>query len=306
MHQNDFLILPHKKISLVGSSYLCPVCGASRSGRTIYSFGSFKVVKCASCSTIHLAPLPSQEGIYQLYNTNYFADKRQAHGYLSYRDEERLIKKTYRQRLSKLKKLYNNSRQFSRIHEIGCALGYGMEVAHELFDSEFSGSDISREALHECRKRGFSVYQSDLAGHCDIADSGSIDLVIAFDLIEHLCDIAAFDRWLARNTAPGAVFLLTTPDLDSLWNKILGKRSPTFKIPQHVVYFTTSTLCRALKSFELACAWPDFQYVSWGRLMERLRHGLGMTHQPVPHGQGLSVLVPNGMKLYAFKKRPQV
>jgi 2-polyprenyl-3-methyl-5-hydroxy-6-metoxy-1,4-benzoquinol methylase len=305
LHQNDYLTMPQKKISLVGEKYLCPVCEAGKSGRTIYSFGAFEVVKCISCNTIHLAPLPSPEGLVEIYNNNYFADQQQAHGYLSYRDEERLIKKTYRRRLTKFKMIYNEAGRFRRIHEIGCALGYGLEVAQKIFEAEVSGSDISREAVQECQGKGFSVYPSNLAGDCRIADSGAINLVIAFDLIEHIGDIPAFDKWLSLITAPEAMVLLTTPDLDSLWNRVLGKRSPAFKIPQHVVYFTTETLCRALKSFELAHAWPDCQYVSLGRLIERLRHSLGMKHRQVSLAQKLSVLVPNGMKVYVFRKRRQ-
>lgn len=303
LHQSEILLLPDKTINLLSDIHLCPACMAKDKGSLVYSFGAFKVVRCTECQTFHLDPLPNQKGLYQLYNHNYFADPREMHGYLNYRKIEAIIKKNYRRRLNKVRKIINQHIPVRRIHEIGCALGYGMEVAQQIFNAYVTGSDISEEALQECRGKGYVCYKSNIEGRCGIPDNESVDLVIAFDVIEHIENIPLFDSWLSRITSENALIAVSTPDVDSLINRILGKRSPIYKIPQHVSYFTTKTLIRALKSFKMLSKWPDTQYIPLGRLIERFKHTVGMEHRKISNLDDLSLLVPNGMKIYVFAKR---
>ena len=126
-------------------------------------------------------------------------------------------------------------------------------------------------------------------------------MVFAFDVIEHLPDIRRFAYWLRRVLKPGGIFFVTTPDMDHLLNRLLGSRSPSIKVPQHVIYFTTSTLKRAFaQGFALAAHKWDFQYVGLGMLLSRLAHIGGL---PVLKREfGPTVLVPNGMRMYVFRK----
>ena len=36
--------------------------------------------------------------------------------------------------------------------------------------------------------------------------------------------------------------IIATPDIGSFWYKLMGRRWPSFKIPEHVAYYTRSTL----------------------------------------------------------------
>jgi hypothetical protein len=125
--------------------------------------------------------------------------------------------------------------------------------------------------------------------------------VYAFDVVEHLPDIRRFVGWLDRVLKPGGLFFVTTPDMDHVLNRILGSRSPSIKIPQHIIYFTTETLTRALQpGLRLeGHAW-DHQYASLGMVLSRLAHVL---HAPPLKGShGPTVAVPNGMRMYVFRK----
>ena len=42
--------------------------------------------------------------------------------------------------------------------------------------------------------------------------------------------------------------MLSTPHMGSLWRKAMGQRWPSFKIPEHIVYYDRATLRRLLES----------------------------------------------------------
>jgi hypothetical protein len=91
------------------------------------------------------------------------------------------------------------------------------------------------------------------------------------DVIEHIYTPGAFARSLARIVAPGGIVALATPNYDALLRKVLGRRNVSFKIPEHVTYYTTSTLSKAMgDDFELIESRPTGQVCTLGFLRIRL------------------------------------
>jgi 2-polyprenyl-3-methyl-5-hydroxy-6-metoxy-1,4-benzoquinol methylase len=126
-------------------------------------------------------------------------------------------------------------------------------------------------------------------------------MVYAFDVVEHLPDIRRFVSWLDTVLKPGGLFFVTTPDMNHVLNRILGSRSPSIKIPQHIIYFTTDTLTNALQpSFRHQAHSWDYQYVKLSMLLSRIAHIIHATPLKGNYGPTLSVL--NGMSMYVFQK----
>jgi hypothetical protein len=73
--------------------------------------------------------------------------------------------------------------------------------------------------------------------------SGRFDVITAFDVIEHVPDPHAFTRAVAERLEPGGVWLLSTPDVESLTARLFGRRWH-FYYPYHLSYFGPSTLGR--------------------------------------------------------------
>lgn len=305
LHQSRYLLMPDgSQIDLSGSEYLCPVCQAEEKGKVRYRFDGFDLVSCPVCCVLHLSPLPDPAGLARLYDTNYFKDPEERHGYRDYAEDIYVIRKTYRLRAEKILACCPPSFQIKNLHEVGCALGIGLEIAAGDFHFRVSGSDLSQEAIKACRAKGFSCFRSDSFGRCDLSGLPPIDLVWLFDVIEHLTDIPKFLDWLVSITSNRAIVAITTPDIDSGLNVILGRHSPSIKIPQHVVYFSSRTLVRALeKNFQLIASTSDLQYVRLRAFGRRILHILGLNLSLPAYEPRISFPFPNGMRLYVFQKK---
>ena len=68
------------------------------------------------------------------------------------------------------------------------------------------------------------------------------DLVAALHVIEHMYDPAAFTRSLASRVKEGGHLLLATPNAGSFWLPLLRRRWPSFKFPEHIVFFDRGAL----------------------------------------------------------------
>lgn len=100
-----------------------------------------------------------------------------------------------------------------RVLDAGCGSGYGADVlAREA--REVLGIDIAADAIHHARRHypGANI-RFERASCLEIpSPDGSFDLVVAFELIEHLADWRAFLHEVRRVLAPAGQFLVSTPN----------------------------------------------------------------------------------------------
>jgi len=121
-------------------------------------------------------------------------------------------------------------------------------------------------------------------------------------VIEHLTNLPLFLDWSAQALCPDGILVFTTPDMTHPINKLLGLRSPSIKIPQHVVYFTRRALDRLLKPrFEPVFHCWDWQWVSLGQLASRIRMIFGLNALSANRSPR-AILVPNGMRLFVYRR----
>ena len=107
-------------------------------------------------------------------------------------------------------------RTTARLLDVGCGTGgaalvlarYGHAIAVDRAAASFA---ISRDRPYRHRIVG------DAGGPLPLAD-GSIDVVCALDILEHLDDDAAAARELARVTRPGGHVIAFVPAFNSLWD----------------------------------------------------------------------------------------
>jgi ubiquinone/menaquinone biosynthesis C-methylase UbiE len=100
-----------------------------------------------------------------------------------------------------------------RVLDAGCGSGYGADVlAREA--REVLGIDNSDEAIAYARAHyGAANMRFERASCLEIpAPDGSFDLVVAFEIIEHLSDWRRFLREVRRVLAPEGKFLVSTPN----------------------------------------------------------------------------------------------
>lgn len=112
---------------------------------------------------------------------------------------------------------YLSQRQNLNILEIGTGSGFFLEFAKESFpNSRFSGVEYDARLLAETTLRAphAQLFQGN-AENFDLG-VGEFDLVVSFQVIEHLYNPRAMLENVRAHLKPGGLFLVTTPNLSGI------------------------------------------------------------------------------------------
>jgi ubiquinone/menaquinone biosynthesis C-methylase UbiE len=109
----------------------------------------------------------------------------------------------------------------STLLDCGCADGsLTVRFAKRARATRVLGVEVFEKIAAEARERGIEIASSDLNGPLDVAD-GSIDVVTANQVIEHLYNTDGFMRELHRVLRPGGTLVLSTNNLAS-WHNVVA------------------------------------------------------------------------------------
>jgi 2-polyprenyl-3-methyl-5-hydroxy-6-metoxy-1,4-benzoquinol methylase len=131
-----------------------------------------------------------------------------------------------------------------RLLEIGCASGEFLWLAaHAGFDVE----GLEPEPFTSAQARevhGLKVITGTLAEASYPSDY--FDVVVLIHVLEHLDSPRQTVTEINRILKPGGVVAIETPNIDTIWFRLLGARWRQF-IPDHYYFFTPQTLRRLLE-----------------------------------------------------------
>ena len=222
-------------------SPVCPLCG-NKSGKILYEGGNFApygIMSCPCCNLRYLSPRLKEEAMLAHYaKDQYFSG--QAHGYADYAAQEPALRATFRRLLQTLAK---RGRTGGALLEIGCGYGYLLDEARTYF-SRRVGTDFSPDAVRVAKGNADEVYQGGVEA---VLGTEIFDCVIATHVIEHVYHPHEFIKTLLKRLRPGGCLMIAAPDMGSIWQKLMGRRWPSFKLPEHVLYFDRYTLVRLLE-----------------------------------------------------------
>ena len=274
-------------------SCACPLCGEPPPTRTRARFGPHRVVDCLSCSMRYLTPRVEAGDVPRFYGSEDYWEKGGSQGgYSSYASMEPLLVRTFVRRLSRLP----SPARGARLLDVGCGPGAGLEAARSL-GYEGWGLDVSESAVKIASSRHPGRVRLGTPSDRLFAQ-GFFDVITLFDVIEHVYDPRALAVDLAWHLAPEGRVVVATPNVKSLLARVTGRRWVSYKIPEHVAYFSPRTLAEVLApGFEIEHVSSCGQYVSPDFLLSRIGDAL-------PFGGGLlhaaSRLLPQGRAaLYA-------
>lgn len=174
-----------------------------------------------------------------LYQKDQYFSSEDDEGYGNYAAQEPALRATFRRLLQALAA---RGKIGGTLLEIGCGYGYLLDEARPYF-SQRVGTDFSDGAVRQARERADQVYQGGIDA---IAETEQFDCVIATHVIEHVYHPQDFVKALLKRLRPGGCLLIAAPDMGSLWRKLMGARWPSFKLPEHVLYFDAHTLERLM------------------------------------------------------------
>lgn len=220
-------------------SCACPLCGSDDPAATPWGAAPYRVVRCGGCAAWYLSPRLSEAAVRDFYaRADYFGGG--AVGYSGYDDEAESLRRTFR---GVIRGLAGRGLTGGDLLEVGCGHGYFLEQAAGAFRTR-TGTELSADAAAAARARADTVVVGGLEA---LPERPSFDLIAAFHVIEHIYDPREFVRSALRRLRPGGALVLAAPDMGGWWRRVLGPRWPSFKFPEHVVFYDSDTLPRLMR-----------------------------------------------------------
>jgi SAM-dependent methyltransferase len=127
--------------------------------------------------------------------------------------------------------------------EIGCGYGYLLDEARLLFNRRV-GTEFSPQGAETARATGAEVF---VGGIDQVPPEAKFDCAVATQVIEHVYQPWPFVKQIAERTTPGGHIVLATPNIGGVLSKFMGRYWPSFKAPEHVVYFDFATLSALMR-----------------------------------------------------------
>ena len=247
------IFLPAAFVSLIPQAERCPACGACRArilhparaaqaGRdsayriTESSGGHANILGCSACGTAYVSRSEAT------WTAAAYAAQPLDEEYVREEAGRRLASRRILRRLASF-----TGAPEGRWKLLDFGAGAGL-FADEATKAGWmaSGLEIGEAWVRYAAKRfgAEAAAQGGLKEMAAIPD-GSLDVITAWDAIEHLEDPVAFVRLLSRKLKPGGIFALSTPRLDSFLHRLFGERWHAI-LPSHLTYFTAESLRRVL------------------------------------------------------------
>ena len=271
----------------------CPLCGDPPPETAWETFPPHRVVECPRCALRYLTPRVVSEHIQRYYGrSEYWEGGGTEGGYESYTAMEPLLRRTFAARLA----LLPRPAPGARLLDVGCGPGAGIEAARAAGWDAY-GLDVSPPAIELAGRRN-----PERARVGTVEDrlfpADFFDAITLYDIIEHVSAPRKFAEALAAQLRPGGRLLIATPNCESLLARISGRRWVSYKIPEHVIFFSPSTLAEALRPwFRVDRVRPCGQWVSLPFLLERVAAAAPFGRAPLKR---LAVIArPSRLSLYA-------
>lgn len=126
----------------------------------------------------------------------------------------------YRQNILKLmlKKYLFNLKKDAKIVDIGCGTGGNIQLLSEHFEN-ITGIDNNDIAIEYCKNKNLKNILKAQLPDLNIIEDNSVDLILLFDVLEHLEDDKFALSVLKNKLKDGGCVLLTVPAFSFLWSK---------------------------------------------------------------------------------------
>lgn len=237
------------------------------------------LVRCSMCGLVQVMPQPTKDAINKLYEHDmpHFAPYESAisvhRKYFEKKIEEILV--LLNSHVQK-PRLLDVGCALGVLLEVAKAYGIradGIDVSEDavtycrkkglsanIFD--ISGLNVKslrvlpRQVSRQSPQSALSVTQQfpkTMAARCRVPSDASpaefgmlrqnqYDVITAFEVIEHSYDPVTMVQTMYKLMKPGGIVAITTPNVDTLWRKAMGKSWVGFHHPEHVFFFNPQSL----------------------------------------------------------------
>ena len=201
----------------------CPTCSAT-AWRAVPRFGGIGLLRCSMCGLVYTSRRPSDEEL--------------AVWYANYPVQYDLPAAT-NARLEELVRSFAPYRWLGTLLDVGAGGGHLLEAAARAGWTPHAVETGPRQR-ERLAALGFVLHPT-LQDAARLTDQ-SFDVVVLQEVVEHMRDPAGELREVARILRPGGLLYVTCPNFASLSRRLLGPRWRVVEYPEHLNYFTPSSL----------------------------------------------------------------
>ncbi len=255
----------------------CPLCDSQRTD-ALRGYEAAHLRRCSACSFVFAGRRPSAEQIRRWYD-----------GYGVSVAESDVTRRRYEELLDG----FERHRRTGRILDVGCGEG-GFLLAAAARGWEVHGTESTEGALERNRARGIAMTLAPLRPGG--LPTGAFDIVTAFEVVEHLGDPRSEAAIMADAIRADGVLYVTTPNFASASRRILGGDWSIIHYPEHLSYFTASTLTSWLRDAGFAAVRVTTTGVSPDRLLRGLRDQRSAAQAPAPAAAGRDERLREGIE----------
>jgi 2-polyprenyl-3-methyl-5-hydroxy-6-metoxy-1,4-benzoquinol methylase len=135
-------------------------------------------------------------------------------------------------------------RKNNKILDVGCGRGWFLLEAQKR-GWQVYGTEYSKAAINVCKENGIRIKEGTL--DMSFFEDGSFDVITSFEVIEHINNPNEELRHLYKFLRQGGLFYCTTPNFNSVLRYYLKTEYNVIDYPEHLSYFTKSTLNKVAK-----------------------------------------------------------
>lgn len=208
----------------------CLICDSHKLKKLKGYYEKHELVRCENCKLTFMENIPNEELLAKHYS-NYSYNSE---GYYS-----PLTKNSYNRLLDEFEKY----RKTNKILDVGCGRGWFLIEAKKRGWNVY-GTEFSDTAVEICESNGISIKKGAIKS--DSFTNSEFDIITSFEVIEHINNpneqIQLFNKFLRK----GGLLYLTTPNFNCYLRFLLKSDYSVIEYPEHLIYFTRSTLNRLL------------------------------------------------------------
>ena len=234
----------------------CLVCEQSHLTKLIGYEKAFLVI-CRDCGFVFSERIPSIEELdnhYKNYGSNFYCSE--------------LTIKRYNEILDKMEPF----RKTGRLLDVGCGIGFFLDEAKKR-GWEVYGTEYSERLIGLLREKGITIHEGQLSS--ENYEEGFFDVVTSFEVIEHINNPTSEIKQIAKLIRKGGLVYLTTPNFNSLLRRKLKIKYNVINYPEHLSYYTPSTIARLFTSN----GFKKWKVETTGISLTRLRTSQGTSAQ---------------------------
>lgn len=246
---------------------VCPLCNQD-TPKPLFEKRGFDFVQCPQCDLVYVNPIPSQDKISDFYNSEALNYMQQV---LLKETADVRKKKIHIPRAQRLKKIVPKG----KLLELGCAVGYFLEVAQEVGEWQLYGVEANKQSADYVRQKLNIEIYAGLLEKLSLP-ANFFDVIVSFEVIEHITNPLEVVSNCYSILKKGGYLLISTPNIAGYDFQVLGKNHRSYSPPGHLVYFTPDTFTKLLQK----ASFSDVEITTPGLLdVENVRNEISRNSQ---------------------------